>query len=204
MGLESYRRSVSETKRAAILKAGRENFLKNGFSHAAVADIAREADVSTATLYKHFASKEELFAAVVAQAYDAIGGEFSEVLDSDDVAEMLVGMAHNYLATQFDKQANALLRVVIAEVPAAPQIARDTYETVVRKRSASVKKIFDGLIERKLMKPHDTELGVYFIAGMVKEVFIWPAMFDPEFKLPENTDAIIREAVSVYLARYGV
>lgn len=204
MGLENYRRSVSETKRAAILKAGRENFLKNGFSHAAVADIAREADVSTATLYKHFASKEELFAAVVAQAYDAIGGEFNEVLDSDDVPEMLVGMAHNYLATQFDKQANALLRVVIAEVPSAPQIARDTYEIVVRKRSASIKKVFDGLIARKLMKPHDTELGVNFIAGMIKEVFIWPAMFDPAFKLPENTDAIIREAISVYLARYGV
>ena len=50
LGLEDYRRSVSETKRAAILKAARENFLKGGYSQAAMAEIARDADVSTATL----------------------------------------------------------------------------------------------------------------------------------------------------------
>jgi TetR/AcrR family transcriptional regulator of autoinduction and epiphytic fitness len=204
LGLENYRRSVSETKRAAILKAGRENFLKNGYSRAAVAEIAREADVSTATLYKHFASKEELFAAVIAQTYDTIGGEFTEFGEGDDVPDMMFQMVRSYLTAQFDQQANALLRVVIAEVPSAPKVAQDTYEFVVLKRSAAIKKVFDRLIERKMMKPHDTELGVHLIAGMVKEVFVWPAMFDPDFAIPDNADAIIREAVSVYLAQYGI
>jgi TetR/AcrR family transcriptional regulator of autoinduction and epiphytic fitness len=186
------------------LKAGRDNFLKNGYSRAAVAEIAREADVSTATLYKHFASKEELFAAVVAHAYDTLGGEFIDFGEDNDVPGMMLQMVRNYLTAQFDQQANALLRVVIAEVPSAPKVAQDTYEFVVQKRALSIKRVFDRLIERKLMKPHDTELGVNLIAGMVKEVFIWPAMFDPEFKIPANADEIIREAVAVYLARYGV
>lgn len=204
MGLENYRRSVSETKRAAILKAGRENFLKNGYSRAAVAEIAREADVSTATLYKHFASKEELFAAVVAQAYDTFGGEFAGFGEGDDVPGMMFEMVRGYLAVQFDQKANALLRVVIAEVPSAPKVASDTYEFVVQKRALAIKKVFDRLVDRKLLKPHDTGLGVNLIAGMVKEVFVWPAMFDPEFKIPDNADDIIREAVAVYLAHYGI
>ena len=65
MGLESYRRKVSESKRRSIMQAARAEFQDNGFTHAAMAEIARKADVSTATLYKHFGSKEELFAAVV-------------------------------------------------------------------------------------------------------------------------------------------
>ncbi|MEQ9529475.1 MAG: helix-turn-helix domain-containing protein, partial [Parvibaculaceae bacterium] len=65
MGLESHRRKVSSQKQASILVAARDNFLKNGYSRAGMAEIARDADVSTATLYKHFASKEALFSAVV-------------------------------------------------------------------------------------------------------------------------------------------
>ncbi|MGB3808961.1 MAG: TetR/AcrR family transcriptional regulator [Parvibaculum sp.] len=206
MGLEQYRRTVSETKRASILKAGRENFLKNGFSRAAVADIAREADVSTATLYKHFSSKDELFAAVVHDAYGNIGGEFPDFADYNDIdiREMFLKMAHNYLRVQFDQGGNALLRIVIAEVPTTPKIALDTYETIVRRRFAGLKVVFDHLIERKLMRPHDTEMGVSFISGMIKEAFIWPALFDADAKLPENTDVIIHEAIDLYLARYGV
>lgn len=204
MGLENYRRSVSETKRAAIMKAGRDNFLKNGYSRTAVAEIAREADVSTATLYKHFASKEELFAAVIARAYDTVGNEFDDFGEGDDLPEMLFQMARHYLATQFDQQANALLRVVIAEVPSAPKVAQDTYEFVVQRRAAAISKVFNRLVERRLLKPHDTGLGALLVCGMVKEVFIWPAMFDPDFQVPENADEIIREAVGVYLAHYAV
>ena len=92
MGIEHYRRSVSESKRASILLAGRENFLRNGFSRAAVADIAREADVSTATLYKHFSSKEELFALVVREISTDLGSEFANVSDSRDLRKVLHGI----------------------------------------------------------------------------------------------------------------
>jgi TetR/AcrR family transcriptional regulator of autoinduction and epiphytic fitness len=203
LGLEHYRRTISESKRASILKAGRENFLRNGYSRAAVAEIAREADVSTATLYKHFSSKEELFAAVVREAYGDLGGEFNTVDESMNVREMFHAMVHKYLTAQFDHGANALLRIVIAEVPTTPKIALDTYEFIILRRAAGLKKVFDDLVERKLMKPHDTERGVNFIAGMIKEVFIWPALFDADVALPDNADETIYEAIDIYLARYG-
>ncbi|HEY4345607.1 MAG TPA: TetR/AcrR family transcriptional regulator [Parvibaculum sp.] len=212
MGLEHYRRTISESKRVSILKAGRENFLRNGYSRAAVAEIAREADVSTATLYKHFSSKEELFAAVIREAYGDLGGEFNHATEADtfkvdastDLRKMFHGMVHQYLTAQFDHGANALLRIVIAEVPTTPKIALDTYEFIIMRRAAGLKKVFDELIVQKRMKPHDTEMGVNFIAGMIKEVFIWPALFDAKVGLPANADDVIYEAIDMYLARYGV
>jgi TetR/AcrR family transcriptional regulator of autoinduction and epiphytic fitness len=204
LGLEHYRRTVSGKKRAAILRAGRENFLKYGYSRAAVAEIAHEADVSTATLYKHFSSKEALFAAVVKESYGNIGNEFVGFGEGDDIHKIFHAMARKYLEVQFDHGVNALLRVVIAEVPSTPAIALATYEFIVMRRANGLKKIFDSLIERKLLRPHDTAVGVDFISGMIKENFIWPALFNADFKLPKNTDAIIHEAIDVYLARYGV
>ncbi|WOF74183.1 TetR/AcrR family transcriptional regulator [Parvibaculaceae bacterium PLY_AMNH_Bact1] len=73
-GLEAYRTRVSESKRKSILSAARSVFLLNGFQDAAMAGIARKADVSTATLYKHFKSKERLFDAV-ANAEETRGGQ---------------------------------------------------------------------------------------------------------------------------------
>ena len=59
-GLEKYRDRVSAQKRADVLKAARTLFAQQGFTNTGMAEIASFADVSTATLYKKFASKEEL------------------------------------------------------------------------------------------------------------------------------------------------
>lgn len=64
-GLDKYRKKVSAQKRRGILAAAHRVFQGEGFDGGTMAEIAKLADVSTATLYKHFDSKEELFCAVV-------------------------------------------------------------------------------------------------------------------------------------------
>ena len=51
-----------------ILTAARTVFAKHGFHGASTAEIARLADCSEPMLYKHFASKQALFAAVLVDA----------------------------------------------------------------------------------------------------------------------------------------
>ena len=64
-GLEAYwRRRWSETD-SNILAVAKSLFLEKGFSTASMVEVARIADVSTATLYKHFTSKDDLFGACV-------------------------------------------------------------------------------------------------------------------------------------------
>ncbi|WP_371134359.1 TetR/AcrR family transcriptional regulator, partial [Parvibaculum sp.] len=50
-GPDTHRRKISEKKRAAIVDAARKNFLTHGYAGAGMAEIAHDADVSTATLY---------------------------------------------------------------------------------------------------------------------------------------------------------
>jgi len=201
MGLENYRRSVSEAKHASILKAGRDVFLRDGYSRAAVSDIARDANVSTATLYKHFRSKEELFDAVLQEAYEA--DESDSIAEGADTEDLIVAYCMRVLQSQYERRVHALLRIIIAEVPKAPQRARHLYENFVTPRHVASAQALERLVALGKLKPHDTYYGACFLGGVMKEYLVWPALFDASMTLPDNAEAIVRQAVRAYLELYG-
>ena len=203
LGLEDYRRSVSETKRAAILKAARQNFLIGGYSKAAMAEIARDADVSTATLYKHFSSKETLFRAVIEEAYGGIDERPIAEVGSAPAYDVLCGICRIYLRQQFEDQMNGLLRMVIGEVPTSPQLAREVFARGVTMRYRQFRKVLDALVARGDLAPHDTETSVRQLGGMVKEFIVWPALFKKDYSIPDDIDDTIGACVSAYLSIYG-
>ena len=58
-------------RRQIILDAARQAFLASGYSGARTRDIAERAGVTEALLYRHFASKEELFEEAIVAPLDA-------------------------------------------------------------------------------------------------------------------------------------
>lgn len=203
MPAEDNRDQLDSAKRGAILAAARELFLDHGFTRAAMAEIARNADVSTATLYKHFASKEELFAAVVKEAARS-ALNYDEVLAGDpDAVEALRRAARTYLSAQFDKRLNDLMRIIIAEARSAPSLAAEMFDVVVTRRYESFKAVLDILVARGQLKPHDTTVSAVFASGMIKELFVWPALFNADYRLPINAERRIAAAIEMFLARYG-
>jgi hypothetical protein len=88
-------------------------------------------------------------------------------------------------------------------VPSTPQVALDTYRFLSLHRKEQIITTIDRLVERNLLKPHDTTLGVSLIAGMIKEIFVWPALFDADYKLPDDAEEIIYEAIDIYLSHYA-
>ena len=63
-------------KRAAILAAARATFARLGYTRASIDAIASAAEVSTRTIYKHFANKEELFATVLESSAAEVADAF--------------------------------------------------------------------------------------------------------------------------------
>ncbi len=59
------RTRLTDRKRAAILDAAASEFRSRGFDNTSMDGIAAVAAVSKRTVYNHFASKEELFTAIV-------------------------------------------------------------------------------------------------------------------------------------------
>jgi AcrR family transcriptional regulator len=73
--------------RERIVVAGRVVFARDGFYGARIIDVAAEACVGIGTLYRHFRSKADIFAAVIGVVIDEIyeGGSFSRSVDATPI-----------------------------------------------------------------------------------------------------------------------
>src|SRR3981081_2768870 len=72
---------ICSPKRRAIMEAATDLFAARGYGAVSMDAIARAADVSKATLYAHFESKDALFATIVKAACEENimpGGEFTD------------------------------------------------------------------------------------------------------------------------------
>src|SRR5690606_20193864 len=108
------------------------------------------------------------------------------------------------LATQFENHVNDLMRIIIAEVPSHPELAREMMDLIVGRRHRSLQNVLDKLVAQGMLRPHDTALSAKLASGMIKELFVWPALFNADFRLPEDTEVKIGMAANVFLARYGI
>lgn len=71
-----------------IVAAAQKEFLTYGFVDASMRRIAEAAGMSASGLYKHFASKEEMFSALVEPAYQGLLSLFSlEASDEEQLAQ---------------------------------------------------------------------------------------------------------------------
>jgi AcrR family transcriptional regulator len=70
---------------AAVIEAGRAAFAEHGVD-ASMDDIARAAGVGKGTLYRHFATKDHLIAAVLTEHFQRLTAEAASLVDADDPA----------------------------------------------------------------------------------------------------------------------
>jgi AcrR family transcriptional regulator len=97
--MKSSSRLSSEQRREAIVKSVRGVFAEKGFDGTTTRELARAANVSEALLYKHFPSKESLYAAMLdACAKGASFIEFRRILSLEPSASTLVIMVHFVIA----------------------------------------------------------------------------------------------------------
>ena len=121
----------SAHKRAAILTAATDVFLKGGYLGTNVDAIAAGSGVSKQTVYKHFGSKEALFIEIVASmtsdAGDLVVGETPELDDNADLAAYLRAYADKQLTVVLTPRLMQLRRLVIGEVSRFPDLAKVLY-----------------------------------------------------------------------------
>ena len=72
--------SASET-RTALLKCGKEEFLKRGFKKASLRAICSKANLTTGAFYTHFKTKDEFFCAIVEDDLHEYNGLYDGLID---------------------------------------------------------------------------------------------------------------------------
>ena len=189
----------SELKRAAIVNAALDVFLREGFARASVDAIAAEAGVSKRTIYNHYGDKENLFLSVIADTYDALIGGVVDLMDKyladlpDDQVEAGIvefSCAIAMFAARTPRR-SAMIRLMMAEAPYFPALR----EVQARPRSitGAIAERLTKLAARGLLDvPEPVEASNHLFAltmGQINNRTLWGA-------LPVTDDEINRMATS--------
>ena len=128
MGDGNGRQARFAAKHETILSAARDVFLRHGYSRASIDEIAGAAAVSTATVYRHFTSKEGLFTAVVAESLETIDPNLPGP-GNDPLAD-LQALAEAYADLLSRPDTRQLIRMLIAETGSGGAMADAFYDAV--------------------------------------------------------------------------
>lgn len=110
-------------RRMAIVQIATRSFLERGYAATSMSAIADELGGSKATLWSHFASKEELFAAVVDDLVARFASEIEEALLHDSFTrEGLRRYCTRFLCKLMAPEAIALFRLMMGEGGRFPEI----------------------------------------------------------------------------------
>nr|WP_184569032.1 TetR/AcrR family transcriptional regulator [Streptomyces zagrosensis] len=150
--------------------------------------IAREAGVGKATVYRRWSGKPALILDVM-RALDVESPE--PVGDSvrDDLVMMLEILRRRGLA----KRHSALLRTVIAQVKAHPELWREYHDTVVRKRRDAMRAVLRrGVTTGEIRPDEDIDLlAELFVGPMLSRVLLHEWMELPEGLAERIVDTVL-------------
>lgn len=149
---------VEETRRR-ILEAARAMIVETGFHRASMADVARRADVTRATIYNHFGSKIGLLEAVMTTALVSAGLErIIPLLALPDAREAFEASTRE--STRMWAAESELFRKVIGLAAVDPE-AHEVVEKRDAERKSAMAMLARRLDEQGYLRPgvshHDAE-----------------------------------------------
>jgi AcrR family transcriptional regulator len=199
----------SARKRAAILDAATDVFLKGGYLGTNVDAIASRSGVSKQTVYKHFGSKEALFIEIVvsmtSEAGDLVLDGTPEPMDPARLGEYLRAYADRQLSVVLTPRMMQLRRLVIGEVSRFPDLAKVLYERGPGRALANLTALFERLAARGLLTLDDPALAASHFNWVIMADPLNRAMLLGDTAIPA-ADALrrhITEGVRAFLAAYA-
>lgn len=199
----------SARKHRAILEAATELFLREGYQGTSMDQVASLAAVSKQTVYKHFAGKEQLFAAILHRITDRASEFIDTVIpalqQTTDLETDLRQFARRYLTTVLQPPVLQLRRLIIGEASRLPKLAGDYYQSVPEHTLAALSACFRELTERGLLRMEDPRLAASHFAFLILGESLDRAMFQGhnESILETALERLADAGVDVFLAAYG-
>ncbi|MBS1166189.1 MAG: transcriptional regulator, TetR family [Proteobacteria bacterium] len=161
-------RSEDET-RALIIAAASRAFLEMGYIRAGIDTIARDAGVSTRTLYRLFSAKEDLLKEAMEARIDVAFGSLDAArLTGGNPCASLEALLFGYAQLALSEEAIRLTRLIAAERQEVPALA-ESY----RQATARIAGVFEAWIREHqksgFLRPGDAETTAHLLRGTINE-----------------------------------
>lgn len=191
-----------EARPVELLDAALTLFVEKGYAATKVEEVAALAGVSKGTLFLYFATKEELFKAVIrsnlADHFPGWNQEFQCFQGS--TAEMLSYAMQSWWERIGNTRASGITKLVSSEGSNFPEVVQFYEAEVMRPGRDLFKAILQRGIDHGEFRPMDTETAVYSLVSTVFFLSMWrhslspcdsPTTLDPQVFLQSHVDALI-------------
>ena len=150
-----------------LLDAALRLFAHKGFAATRIDDVARLAGVSKGTLYLYYASKDELFKAVVRNSLGLVIAKGSDMVDrwEGSTCDLLHQLALTWWAHVGNFEVSGIFKIVIAEVGNLPELAQFYVDEVIKPTHELLGKAVRRGIERGEFRPLDVNDVVHALVA---------------------------------------
>ncbi|MCC4595239.1 TetR/AcrR family transcriptional regulator [Xanthomonas campestris pv. phormiicola] len=195
----------TEARREAIVEAATKLFQELGYERASMNELAKRLGGSKATLYGYFASKEDLFSAVVraaatAHLSDAIRRLQAPLAGETDLHSMLLHFGECMLqVVSNDALAIAVYRMVVAEAGRS-EVGQLFYQAGPSESVVAVAAVLEAAMARgELGRSDPTIAALHFLALLTAEVEVRIYQRDPPPLPPSAVRKMVERAVELFL-----
>lgn len=192
-------------KRLQIAQAAERLFLAHGYGAVSMDQVSRTANVSKATLYAYFPSKDALFAAIMCdKGIDNPLGEDLFPVDVPDLRAALEAIGFRMLRFMLRDRILAIYRIALAESVRFPELGRAFYENGP---VSMMRRFSDWLVmlrDAELVDIDDLTIATHqFMALMRSGLFFRRSLAIGPAETEQEIELTVRAAADTWLRAYG-
>ena len=164
-----------EARPGELLDAALDLFVEKGFAATRAEEVAARAGVSKGTLFLYFASKEELFKAVVREN---ISGRFQDWnTEFDTFAGTSTEMLRYAMKTWWERvgatKASGITKLMMSEARNFPEIAAFYQQEVMRPGQDLIRRILQRGVDQGEFRPMNVDYAVYSVLAPMIFLMMW-------------------------------
>lgn len=187
---------------AEIVEAALQVFAEKGFAGAKLDEIAARAGVSKGALYLYFETKQDLFRAVVAEAFAPnLAMIQAEALANparfEDVVRLLAGRIVQVVET---RPVGGVLKMVIGEARNFPELARVWYENLISRAVVAASGLISAAQARGEVRAGDPRIFALQLISPILVSVIWRETFTPVGAPAFDLKAVLDQHIETFLA----
>lgn len=189
-------------KRKSIINAAIQVFMDEGFEKATMDRISEVAVASKRTVYNHFASKQDLFQAVLDQFEQEMISLKNIQYDKNKTPEAQLGeFADIEIYVAKNQKSMGIIKLLLTVFIRHPDVARAAMAKYASSENGLTAWMRSAIEDGKLATK-DPALASRVFSSMLGGAFTWPAVYQGDF-VDYKTEEFKREIIATFLARYG-
>jgi TetR/AcrR family transcriptional regulator, mexJK operon transcriptional repressor len=194
-----------DRRRMELIDVAEKMLLERGYAETTMQMIAAAAGASKETLYRHFESKELLFAEIISRKARQISGPDAPMTRGGSPETVLSELGVTLLRTIVTGEASFFFRTVVAEATRTPELGDLFYERGPGLTAERLTQYLKEASRRGELHCDDPSVAARLYLGAVVSQFHLRRLFQSTWKPPTEKEIgrHVKAAVSMFLAQFG-